>query len=127
MQGKRYVYISSIRKKSRCGASFNPGYIYIYILSAKYRILRLNEQIEPYNETLNDCKKEERMRWGQEVYAKCKEMGIDLNNSVYLVGDNYMEGLYPFIDRSTIKEPLKHKLFGERLSILTNIINKHKK
>ena len=67
------------------------------------------------------------MKWGQEVYAQCQKNGIDLNDSIYLVGDNYMEGLYPFIDLSTIKEPLKHKLFGERLSILTNIIKKHKK
>lgn len=106
------VFLSCTKRKKdvRCKASdmysesdlFSKSYEYamslkpdrIYILSAKHYLLPLDEEISPYNETLNDFTSEERKAWAEEVLKQMKIAHIDFNAKTYFFcGQNYMEFL----------------------------------
>jgi hypothetical protein len=60
------LYISPLFKYNiRYAKSLNPDSI--FILSAKYGLLELNEEVEPYNQTLNKMNNEEIVKWSDEV------------------------------------------------------------
>ena len=74
----RNMYISDLFQKSLAYAmQLNPRNI--YILSAKYGLLGLDDYIEPYNQTLNDMHEDERKRWAYKVCKQCKSKGISYN------------------------------------------------
>lgn len=65
------MYISPLFRKSLNYASKTCSNI--YILSAKYGLLRMDDIISPYNETLNQ-KTEHEKRFGQQRFiGKCKK------------------------------------------------------
>lgn len=125
------VFLSCTKEKasSRCKAKdmympsslFEKSYNYakdilkadhIYILSAKYHLLGLNEEIEPYNETLNDASVEERKEWTEEVLKQMKSRHIDFDAKTYfLCGENYIEYLEEYFKDS--KSLYKGKGIGE--------------
>lgn len=45
----------------------------IFILSAKYHLVRLNDIVEPYNLTLKDFSEKEKKVWSYIVYKKIKK------------------------------------------------------
>ena len=68
--------------------------IYIYILSAKYGLLRENDEIEPYEKTLSKAKEREIKKWSFMVYEQMKKEGIDFNQkAIFLCGKNYRKYL----------------------------------
>lgn len=125
------VFLSCTKEKasSRCKAKdmympsslFEKSYNYakdilkadhIYILSAKHHLLGLNEEIEPYNETLNDASVEERKEWTEEVLKQMKSRHIDFSAKTYfLCGENYIEFLEEHFKDS--KSLYKGKGIGE--------------
>ena len=83
------MYISDLFKKSLIYAqSLKPSNI--YILSAKYGLLELNDYIEPYNTTLNNANNFECKKWAVMVYKQMLNKGIDFNEeALFLCGKNY--------------------------------------
>jgi hypothetical protein len=66
----------------------------IFILSAKYGLLNINEKIEPYNETLNDKKQKEKRKWANDVMNQLmKECDLNNDRFIFLERKNYYEKL----------------------------------
>lgn len=81
------------------GALFKKSLIYakqlddsIYILSAKYGVLDLNQFIEPYDLTLSKMKKTEREIWLEKIKKQIKKKKIK-PPFVFLTGFLYCNGL----------------------------------
>lgn len=90
------LYISPLFQKSYAYAQqLNPDHI--YILSAKYYLLELDDVISPYNLTLKDMDAESKHIWADKVVEKMKEKSIDFNEDVvFLTGTVYYEYLLDY-------------------------------
>ena len=87
----RNLYISDLFKSGlRYAESLNPDKI--FILSAEYGLIDLDEDIEPYNLTLNEMSVEERKKWARKVIEKLEGF-VDLKNDkiIFLAGIKYRE------------------------------------
>jgi len=112
----RNLYISDLFKKSMAYAeSLLPDDI--FILSAKYDLLELYKEIEPYDEKLNDKPADERRLWAKKVLTELGKR-TDLNNDkyIFLAGKKYIEYLLPEIKNKCI--PLKGLKIGQQLQWL---------
>lgn len=79
----------------------------IYILSAKYGILDLETEIEPYDLTLNNMSKQEKNNWYQKIALQLHDQDFDTDQqTVFLCGKNYYEGLIPLFRYN--KRPLEN-------------------
>ncbi|MDD3014385.1 MAG: hypothetical protein PHC34_11840 [Candidatus Gastranaerophilales bacterium] len=112
----KYFYISSLFK-------YNLKYAQklsadkIFILSAKYGLLNLEQEIEPYNETLNDKSASAVKEWAGNVINKLKEeIDIDNDNVIFLAGEKYRKYLLPKIKNYEI--PLEGLPIGKQLQSL---------
>ena len=110
------MYISPLYKMNlKYAKLFNPDDI--FILSAKYGLLELNREIEPYNETLNDKGKREVEKWAEEVYKQLSEK-FDINNTqfIFLASDKYRKYLLPKLKHYEI--PMNGLTIGKQLQFL---------
>lgn len=108
------MYVSDMFKKSLAYAeTLNAKKI--YILSAKYGLLELNDIIEPYNLTLNNMTEKQRKEWAYRVCKQCERKGIKYNEKIiFLCGENYRKYLMTKFQNSTA--PLKNLGIGRQLS-----------
>jgi len=61
----------------------------IFILSAKYGLLSLEQEIEPYEQTLNNIPAHEVKQWANQVLEEIrKKYSIDETTFVFLAGEN---------------------------------------
>jgi len=92
----------------------------IYILSALHGLLRLDEQIEPYEKTLNKMRKAERLECSKKVISQLKELcSIDNTNFTILAGVKYREYILPHLNEYSI--PFEGVRFGEQLKQLKEL------
>lgn len=116
------LYQSPLFKKSLAYAQMlNPDAI--YILSAEHHLLALDTEIEPYDKTLNNMRKADRMAWGDTVIEQLKNVA-DLKNDEFtiLAGMKYLEPIQNHL--TNIQNPLKGMAIGKRLGYLNNQLNK---
>lgn len=116
----REIYISTLFK-------FNLKYAEklkvdaIYILSAKYGLITLDEEVNTYDLTLNTMSSSEIRLWAENVIEQIKAITpIDDTEFIFLAGNNYRKNLLPFIKYSKI--PLKGLRIGEQLKKLKGLI-----
>lgn len=104
------------------GALFKKSYEYaqtlkprkIYILSAKYKVLELEDVISPYELTLNKMTKHQQKKWAYDCYLQLKSKGQNFNEeAIFLCGDNYRKYLSQVFKNS--KFPLQNLSFGNQL------------
>lgn len=110
------LYISPLFKKNlQYAKSLNPDKI--FILSAKYGLLRLNEEIRPYDKTLNKMCSNEIKEWANLVLNQLRKL-TDLENDefIFLAGDRYRKYLIPYLQNYKI--PLKGLGIGKQLKFL---------
>ena len=94
----------------------------IFILSAKYGLIDLDEIIEPYDETLIGKKAEEIKKWSENVIGQISgRYDLKKDKFIFLVGANYRKYILPHVVDYEI--PLKGLGIGEQLSFLKNEIN----
>ena len=111
------IYISSLFKKNLTYAkSLNPSEI--YILSAEHGVLKLTDQIEPYDKTLNNMRSNEIKEWSKKVISELKNL-TDLKNDefTFLAGEKYRKFLIP--ELNNVKIPMKGLKIGKQLQWLT--------
>jgi len=66
------LYISALFQKNlQYAKSLNPDKI--FILSAKYGLLKLDEEIEPYDKTLNRMRSYEIKEWANSVLSQLQQ------------------------------------------------------
>jgi cytoplasmic iron level regulating protein YaaA (DUF328/UPF0246 family) len=109
------LYISDLFKKSLeyCKKRYDE----VFILSAKYGLLSLNDFIKPYELTLNKMTVLERKQWSYKVYMQI-EKKIGLQNEFYFYcGKNYNQFLK---NKLNGKNPLEGLTFGNQLKFYKN-------
>jgi hypothetical protein len=114
------LYISPFFKKNLAYAkSLNPDLI--FILSAKYGLVTLDQEIDTYDLTLKNFKKEELIKWSTDTIQQLQNL-TDLNNDrfVFLAGDKYRRYLIPRLKNYEI--PFKGLGIGKQLKHLKNRI-----
>lgn len=119
------LYVSDLFKKSLAYAkSLRPRTI--YILSAKYGLLKLDKTIEPYEQTLNTMKDREIREWSQKVLIQMQKAKIDFkkDEAVFLAGAKYRKYLMPHFAHA--QAPLSKLGIGRQLAHLKNEIKKIK-
>jgi len=90
----------------------------IYILSAKYGLIKLNDIIEPYDKTLNKMSVSEKKKWSNEVFTKLQKYEIINNtNFIFLAGENYRKYLIEKLPNYEV--PMKGLKIGKQLQFLT--------
>lgn len=110
------LYKSALFNKSlEYAKNLNPDEI--YILSAKYHLVKLDDVIEPYDLTLNKLKKEEKRKWGEEVIQQLEKVAdLKQDKFIILAGKNYIEPIKHYLTYVVL--PLAGMKIGERLQYL---------
>lgn len=98
----------------------------MFILSAKYGLLPMDKQIEPYDLTLKTMKADEKNQWGEMVKGQMGKVGLspEKDNFIFLTGSEYMKPLEKFIPSENVEKPMEGKRMGERLSWLNSQVKK---
>ncbi|MEN6572364.1 MAG: DUF6884 domain-containing protein [Anaerolineaceae bacterium] len=86
----------------------------IYILSAKYGLLELDQKIAPYEMTLNTMSVAEKRDWSHKVLDSLRQKA-DLQSDlfIFLAGINYRKYLLPELKHYEV--PLEGLSFGQQL------------
>jgi hypothetical protein len=94
----------------------------IFILSAKYGLIALNDEIEPYDVTLNKMRVDERKSWANLVIGQL-QLQTDLQNDHFIVlaGENYRRYMLPHLESNEI--PLKGLSIGKQLQYLKKLVH----
>ncbi len=111
------IYISPLFKKNLTYAkSLNPNRI--YILSAEHGLLKLTDEIEPYDKTLNNMRSNEIKEWSKKVINQLNSL-TDLKNDefTFLAGEKYRK--YLISELNNVKIPMKGLKIGKQLQWLT--------
>jgi len=110
------LYVSSLFKYNlKYAHLLNPDKI--FILSAKYGLVGLEEEIEPYDKTLNTMHSEEIKEWANKIINKLEKMiNLKEDEIIFLAGDKYRKYLIPHIHNYNI--PLKGLGIGRQLKYL---------
>ena len=111
------LYTSDCFKKSigYCSSKYDS----VFILSAKFGLLDLEDTIENYEMTLNDFSKDEKIKWSTMVHEQIKNKINDSDDLYFYVGNNYREHLLPMLNNNYYV-PLEGKGIGEQLQYLKN-------
>lgn len=114
------LYVSQLFQKNlQYAKSLNPDKV--FILSAKYGLLRLDEEIEPYDKTLNNMRSDEIKAWANCVIIQMKKStNIENDEFIFLAGDKYRKFLLPHLKHYKI--PMLGLKIGKQLQWLSERI-----
>ena len=89
------LYVSELFRKSLAYArTLRPAAV--FILSAKHGLVRPDEQIDPYDVTLNKMSLAEVRAWSDGVFGQLQQhTDADYDRFVFLAGDRYRRSLVP--------------------------------
>ena len=136
---KRIILISCVSKKLHCKAKAEAMYISplfvgnlryakslnpdcIFILSAKYGLLELNEEIEPYDITLNNMTSVQAKAWAEKVLGQIRERAdLRSDHFIFLAGEKYRKHLVPHL--ASYEIPLQGMPIGKQLQYLAGKVN----
>lgn len=110
------LYAGSLFVKSLAYARrMNPDAI--FILSAKHGVLELDEELEPYDQTLVGMDQDSIRRWSEKVLIQLSERSnLAEDHFTFLVGDNYRRYLGPHLVHSSV--PMRGLTIGRQLQFL---------
>jgi hypothetical protein len=110
------LYISSLFVGNlRYARTLKPDSI--FILSAKYGLLELDREVEPYNTTLKDMPLAQVKAWADKVVKQLKEQ-TDLQSDYFIIlaGKKYRKYLVPHL--ASYEVPLLGMPIGKQLKYL---------
>lgn len=113
----RDIYVSPLFRLNLAYAeSLKPDAI--YVLSAKHGLLSLNDEIEPYNLTLNTMGTGQIRAWASRVVQQLAEVAdLKRDRFVFLAGEKYRKFLVSDITRYEI--PMQGLTIGRQLQFLS--------
>ena len=111
------LYISTLFKKNLAYARrLNPDVI--YILSAKYGLLDLETEIDPYNQTLNTMSTGEIRIWADKVLQQLRQVAnLHDDHFIFLAGMKYRK--YLLLNLRSYEIPLEGLTIGKQLQALS--------
>ena len=114
------LYTSPLFMKSRAVAEGYSGNW--YILSAKHGVLRPDEVVHPYDQTLLSMKKGERNAWAVRVYDVLRQVSQPTDTITFLAGCHYREDLQQLLEKAgyTINVPMLGLSIGRQLQWLNS-------
>jgi hypothetical protein len=88
-----------------------------YILSAKYGLLRPDEVVSYYEQTLKDLRKADRLAWAERVQQALLKLLPPGAEVVILAGNRYRENLVPYLEGHgfAVTVPMAGLGFGPRV------------
>lgn len=109
----RELYVSTLFKKNlQYAMKLAPHQI--FILSAKHGLVELDDEIEPYDLTLNDLPTVEIKRWANSVLQQLAERtDLKQDQFIFLAGTKYRRYLIPHL--AHVDVPLEGLRIGEQL------------
>jgi len=110
------LYISSLfRYNLKFARQIKPDEI--FILSAKYGLLELEQKIEPYEATLNKMSEAAKQNWAEAVLEQLeKKCDLQKDLFIFLAGNNYRKYLIKKLPNYEV--PFEGFSFGQQLSEL---------
>jgi hypothetical protein len=108
------LYISDLFVKSLAYAhTLHPDRV--FVLSAKYGLVNIEEELDPYEQTLNSMPTAEIRQWAETVAEQMRLNGIDFDNdeAVFLAGEKYRRYLLPYFRKASV--PMEGLRIGEQL------------
>jgi cytoplasmic iron level regulating protein YaaA (DUF328/UPF0246 family) len=109
-----------------CGKMFKGALKYaktynrpIFILSAKYGLIQLDDVIEDYNLKITMLNKAEKLKWTKLVLIQWRILIKDYESVVFLCSEEYSKLIIPNI-RNKYLLPLKGLTMGYQLQFFTN-------
>ena len=94
----------------------------IYILSAKHGLLSLDQEINPYEQTLNNMPSDEVKQWASRVLEQIKHVcPVDETELIFLAGKKYRKYLLPHIKNAQV--PLEGLGIGKQLQKLKRLVS----
>lgn len=98
--------------------NFCKGYDKIMILSAKYGAICCDDEIEPYEQTLNGASKKDKVEWASKCLNSLMSIfEIEKCQFDFFTGINYYEPLKDLLPHSNF--PMRGLGIGERLRFLS--------
>lgn len=115
------LYVSTLFRFTYAYAqSFEP--VAMYVLSAKYGLVPVDERIEPYELTLNNMRTEEIRAWAARVLTQLRKVSdLRRDHFVILAGDKYRKFLVSEMRSFAI--PLEGLPFGKQLGHLKRLLD----
>ena len=113
----RELYISALFKKNlHYALKLAPDHI--FVLSAKYGLVGLEDEIEPYDLTLNTMSANEIKQWAEGVLRQLSDKA-DLQNDqfIFLAGAKYRKYLIPHM--ANVQVPMEGLPIGKQLQRLS--------
>jgi hypothetical protein len=110
------LYVSSLFKFClRYAQTLKPDVV--FVLSAKYGLVALDQQLEPYNDTLNTKRDAEIRQWAQGVLQQLRsKIDLERDTVIFLAGEKYRRHLISQIRHTEI--PLSGLTIGRQLQFL---------
>lgn len=110
------LYISPLFKLNlKYAQKLNPDFI--FILSAKYGLLNLDTQMEPYNLTLNSMAADQIKMWSSKVLEQlAKFTDLKYDHFIFLAGQKYRKYLLPHL--TSYEVPLAGLTIGKQIQHL---------
>lgn len=110
------LYVSSLFKLSlRYARSLSPNAI--FVLSAKHGLVGLEQELEPYDVTLNAMSAKEVERWAGRVLDQLRGTAdLEKDRIVFMAGQRYRKYLLPYVAHS--EAPLRGLGIGEQMRFL---------
>jgi hypothetical protein len=115
------LYVSPLfRLNMRFALLLGPNLI--FILSAKYGLVDIEQELDPYEQSLNNMPVKEIKAWAEKVKDQMKGK-IDFENDeiIFLAGEKYRKYLVPLFKNISI--PLKGLTIGKQLQFLKGKIS----
>ncbi len=97
----------------------------VYILSAKYGLLDLTTEIEPYDLTLKDMSSNDARAWADKVLSQlAQKTEFSRDTFIFLAGDAYRRFIVPKL--AHWEAPLAGLPIGKQLQRLNELLNERR-
>ena len=110
------LYNSDLFRKSLAYAK-QMGPAAVYILSAKHGLVLPDDQIAPYNVTLNKMSRADAKAWSDRVFGQLQNhTNVEKDHFVFLAGDRYRRDLASRL--RSVEVPMEGLGIGKQLQFL---------
>jgi hypothetical protein len=118
----RDLYESALFRKSLAYAEEVLEPDAVFVLSAEHHLLPLDQEVAPYDETLNNMSADEVRAWSKTVLEELEQVADPENDRfTILAGQTYRKHLTPHLSHAEV--PMEGLRIGEQLRFLNEAVD----